>query len=1101
MNTSPHRSLAALLIGATAIGQLILGPSVPVYAESSSPQALTCNAISGFVYEDANFNGLREANEPPLADVPVELVNIADTTIATATTDASGFYSFTIDATILQASRHVTYTFPISQRTTDWTSQVQVPQFDPAVGDLLAVAITSTGQLTTLVRVENTDTSAQVLTATVAARFTTGGPALGSVVAQSPLEFIGVFNAGPFDGLIDFKGASGFIYPAKTVSATANVTVSDPASLALYTGAGTLTMSLSTVGSSSAVGSSNVNLLLATSAEGGLQVDYGYIPSRCIKAGTYTVHEHQPPAYDDGLDTNGNVTPIPGSSDGHDIITVQVTTGDDRPNNNFGEWRHSSIGGFVYHDISDDGAFDTSESPITGVQIKLTGRTISGTLVSLTQTTGLDGMYDFTGLWAGTYTLTEVQPPTWDDGKDTQGTPGSGIATNDQFAVIKLDSGVDGKNNNFGELLPTPSLSLTKTVGTLPNTCALTNEITVTAGTPVYYCYTLTNTGKISLVTHTLVDDKLGVLLNDVVINLAPGASTFVTAPATIQITTTNVATWTARPPVGPPIVITTTAKVRVPPVQATAALGDFVWMDTDNDGIQDKDEPGAAKTRVTLYANGAPVSTTVTTWQGYYTFTQLTPGVPYTVHFDYDMKQGMTWTVRYAGTNRAKDSNIDKHGNTEAIVLKDGEFNRTIDAGIDLGLVIDQVAVDGFLAVSPCPDRLITYTLVVDNNGIFTLSDIMLYDQVPTNTTYIPGSATVPPTVEQSSLVWQLPTLRPGDRFSVSFTVKVTIDDVVSVVNSAYIGNTDFPVLSTTVNDKQLTCNDRPTAISLLRFEATPMKEGVRVEWGTSLEQDTMGFAIYRSTDVQREHASRMNSDLIVSNGRDGGARYEWVDTSAQADTRYYYWLQEMTLAGSTQDYGPIASTGVDGNAASVLSGGGMVLPTVMPTPVLPAAERIADVAVAAPVQIVKVVAQPVSQATLVPMIVDNAASVNRVDIAPTTVVAQVQSKLTHSATPIVSVVQAVTPAPVIGQADYQSVMPRDLALVSMVASSNVEMAIPSTQVLPAIAAAPVVTATETSLDSGWITYLMLFSGAGAIVAIGLGWAMFAVMGRRWWQ
>ena len=73
--------------------------------------------------------------------------------------------------------------------------------------------------------------------------------------------------------------------------------------------------------------------------------------------------------------------------------------------------------------------------------------------------------------------------------------------------------------------------------------------------------------------------------------------------------------------------------------------------------------------------------------------------------------------------------------------------------------------------------------------------------------------------------------------------------------------------------------------------------------------------------------------------------------------------------------------------------------------------------------------------------------------------------------------------------QADYQSVMP------------NVAMAIPSTQGLPAIAAAPVVTATETSLDSGWITYLVLFSGAGAIVAIGLGWAMFAVMGRRWWQ
>lgn len=503
-----------------------------------------------------------------------------------------------------------------------------------------------------------------------------------------------------------FQRREWILFPIKTVSVISTALLTDSASLQLYTSSGNLPMPLTTMGSSSAVGSSNVNLLLATLASVKLVVTYGYLPSRCIKEGSYTIREQQPPHYDDGFDTDGNITPIAGSSGGVDRIPVEVTTGEDRPNNNFGEWQHSSISGFVYHDANNDGVFDSSESPIPDTLIQLTGQTISGTLVTLTHTTTMTGDYSFIGLWPGVYTLTETQPPQWNDGQDTQGTPGNGIGKNDQFASIALQPGIDGQNNNFGENLPTPSLTLLKTVGTLPSVCATTNIITVAANTPVYYCYTVTNTGPVPLITHTLQDDKLGILLNDVVLNLAPGASTFITAPATIAITTTNVATWTAYPPFGPPATGISTATVWVPPAVASSGLGDFVWMDTDNDGLQDADEPGAAKTKITLYANGIPVTTTMTTWQGYYSFTHLTAGVPYTLHFDYNMKEGMTWTVRYAG-NPLKDSNIDKHGNTEAVVLAPGEFNSSIDAGIDLGLVIGQIAVDGAATTEPCPRPL----------------------------------------------------------------------------------------------------------------------------------------------------------------------------------------------------------------------------------------------------------------------------------------------------------------------------------------------------------------------------------------------------------
>lgn len=90
------------------------------------------------------------------------------------------------------------------------------------------------------------------------------------------------------------------------------------------------------------------------------------------------------------------------------------------------------------------------------------------------------------------------------------------------------------------------SISLAKTVGTDENTCANTDTLAVASGTEVFYCYTVTNTGAVTVSVHDLEDDKLGTLLNDFAYVLSPGASKFVTASATITADTVNVATWTA---------------------------------------------------------------------------------------------------------------------------------------------------------------------------------------------------------------------------------------------------------------------------------------------------------------------------------------------------------------------------------------------------------------------------------------------------------------------------------------------------------------------------------------------------------------------------
>lgn len=91
-------------------------------------------------------------------------------------------------------------------------------------------------------------------------------------------------------------------------------------------------------------------------------------------------------------------------------------------------------------------------------------------------------------------------------------------------------------------------ITLTKTVGTVPAVCATTDEISVNSGTEVYYCFEVENVGTDTFELHDLVDDQLGVLLDDEPITLGPGAThQIITGPVVINAPVTNSATWTAQ--------------------------------------------------------------------------------------------------------------------------------------------------------------------------------------------------------------------------------------------------------------------------------------------------------------------------------------------------------------------------------------------------------------------------------------------------------------------------------------------------------------------------------------------------------------------------
>ncbi|MGB0385768.1 MAG: DUF7507 domain-containing protein, partial [Ardenticatenaceae bacterium] len=99
---------------------------------------------------------------------------------------------------------------------------------------------------------------------------------------------------------------------------------------------------------------------------------------------------------------------------------------------------------------------------------------------------------------------------------------------------------------------PTPAIELVKTVGTNPSQCATTDTIAVTSGTPVYYCYTVTNSGEVTFTEHSLADSHLGAIISPTLpFVLPPGATTDtvslgLTFTTMITTDTVNSATWTA---------------------------------------------------------------------------------------------------------------------------------------------------------------------------------------------------------------------------------------------------------------------------------------------------------------------------------------------------------------------------------------------------------------------------------------------------------------------------------------------------------------------------------------------------------------------------
>jgi hypothetical protein len=130
-----------------------------------------------------------------------------------------------------------------------------------------------------------------------------------------------------------------------------------------------------------------------------------------------------------------------------------------------------------------------------------------------------------------------------------------------------------------------------------------------------------------------------------------------------------------------------------------SVSVGDYVWLDTDRDGLQGADEKGIAGVVLRLTGpdggpvtgvNGTPVGPVTTDANGHYLFTGLPvlgAGQHYTVSIDRDASasalSGLLPTAAGVGADRAKDSS------TWSAASASLTTNNASDLTLDFGFVV----------------------------------------------------------------------------------------------------------------------------------------------------------------------------------------------------------------------------------------------------------------------------------------------------------------------------------------------------------------------------------------------------------------------------
>ncbi len=167
-------------------------------------------------------------------------------------------------------------------------------------------------------------------------------------------------------------------------------------------------------------------------------------------AGEYKVREIQPGDYVDGKESIGRVgSTVNGEVQNDAFCKIILRGGQTGENYDFGEIRLASIEGFVHLDPNGDCIFETSkgDKPLSGVTMQLLGG--NGEVLDTTLTDA-NGHYAFDNLLPGAYSIRQIQPGGVFSTGESVGT-GTGVADSNIISGIIVESGQRVTQYNFCE--------------------------------------------------------------------------------------------------------------------------------------------------------------------------------------------------------------------------------------------------------------------------------------------------------------------------------------------------------------------------------------------------------------------------------------------------------------------------------------------------------------------------------------------------------------------------------------------------------------------------------------------------------------------------
>ena len=865
------------------------------------------SALGDFVWNDLNHNGIQDAGEPGIPGVTMQLYNPGannvagggdDVLLSTTSTDANGYYIF---PNLASGKYFVVATAPAGYTLT-----------------LLKVTAGNTGLST-----KDNDFSAG--TAPYAGKNVSPVYTLttsGAGVTRDLTVDMGIYNS-----LATLHSIGDFVW--NDMSANGTQDAGEPGvsnvSVRLYNGSGVAVNNPAT----------GKPYVITTDANGG----YKFVD---LPDGTYIVEFVNIPVGYSFNQTDASGSGAPGSgTDGTTDSDIKTSTGRtavvtlaganitnvDGGISQGAAVGAASLGNRVWYDVNGNGLQDAGEMGVPGVKVELldgTGAAVDGDPVTagvqnyIVYTNGL-GEYSFTNLAAGDYQVKFSNFPAGYTSSATNTGTNDEIDGDANFAGISVTATTTATTGTYtlqkGEDNLSVDMGIIPAAGTNRLGDFVWNDVNQNgiqdAGEPgVQGVNVSLYTNGADLLPGTTDDVFIKVTTTDSLgryafTGLADGNYNvgFTNLPAGYKFSDQNAAGSTAANGSDANTASGRTGTIGLDPTSITAttvvnndvdagiftanaALGNYVWLDLNGDGIQDATEKGIPGVTVTLYAaDGTTVlASAITDASGKYYFGNLTPGT-FVVGFGTG-PSGLSFTAQNTPGDNGNNTNSDADpstGKTTVITLSAAETDLTIDAGFkpdnfaDVGDFVwndtngnnvqnpSEPGLSGILATVYNASNVAIGTAVTDGNGYYRISKLTpgtVYHIIFSN---LPASAVF-----------------------VTQTDNVSSSDVTlgSDANSSTGRTSDFI----------LAANEyRPTVdagikqvfilpVKIISFTAKPESGKVRLDWSVAEQQDIVTYEAQFSTD-----AGNFITIATVAANHNSDASYNAYHLSPVAGINYY--------------------------------------------------------------------------------------------------------------------------------------------------------------------------------------------------------------------